>query len=242
MKYLGFLKGNLIAHRGYYDNSNGIPENTIRAFRKAIRYNYIIELDIHLLKDGNIVVFHDDNLKRLCGIDKFINDCTYDEVKTLKILNTNNYIPLLTNVLKIVDGKVALIIEPKFYPEYGILETKLMKLLNSYNGLYAIHCFYPKTLYWFKKHYNDVIRGQLASDFKNESFFIRILGSKMFLNFITKPDFISYNILAMPNHFISNIKKKKLLLGWVVNTKKDYKRMKDYCDNLICENMEKYIN
>ena len=70
MKDLSFLTKNPIAHRGCHNKENQIYENTIEAFKQAVLNNYIIELDVHLLKDGKIIVFHDDNLKRLTGIDK----------------------------------------------------------------------------------------------------------------------------------------------------------------------------
>ena len=65
MRDISFLKGRLIAHRGCHDIEKNVPENSMLAFDKAVENNYIIELDVHILKDGNIVVFHDDNLKRM---------------------------------------------------------------------------------------------------------------------------------------------------------------------------------
>lgn len=70
MKDLEFLSHCLIAHRGYYNNKKGIPENSVLVFKKAIDNNYLIELDVRLTKDQKLVVFHDDNLKRVCGVNK----------------------------------------------------------------------------------------------------------------------------------------------------------------------------
>lgn len=69
---LDFLKQNIIAHRGIHNINKGIPENSLLAFEKAIKNNYIIELDLHILKDRNVVVFHDDNLERMTGIKKIL--------------------------------------------------------------------------------------------------------------------------------------------------------------------------
>lgn len=241
MKDLKFLENNLIAHRGYHNTKKSVPENSIKAFRRAVRYGYIIELDIHLLKDGNIVVFHDDNLKRVCGVNKNINDCTYDEIKHLKLFNTNEKIPLLEDVLKVVDGKVPILIEIKYYSKYGGLERKLFEILNNYKGIYAIQSFYPKTIYWLKKNKPDVIRGLLSSDFKNKGGTLRqIIGKTLILDIILKTDFISFDIRALPNFFVDKKKMKKRVLGWTVRTKKDYDLARKCCDNLICENMEEY--
>lgn len=85
MKDIKFLKSNLIAHRGVYNNNKGVIENTMPAFKKAMECGYIIELDVHAIKDSTVVVFHDDNIKRLTGIDKKLNNCTYEELKDIKL-------------------------------------------------------------------------------------------------------------------------------------------------------------
>ena len=237
MKELSFLKDSLIAHRGYHTKT--IPENSIKAFSKAIDNNLIIELDVHLLKDNNIVVFHDDNLKRMTNVDKYLKDLTYDDIKDLKLLNTNNKIPLLKDVLKLVDSKVPLIIELKYDRKYGLLESELIKELKNYKGLYAIKSFNPLSLYYFKKHSKNTIRGQLVTSFKNKKMnkLKKIFLRNMFLNFITKPDFISCDIRYIRNKKIQKLRKKKIVLGWTIKSIDDYDKIKNYCDNYICENV-----
>lgn len=239
MKNLDFLKTRLIAHRGYHNIKKGICENSVNAFLNAIKHNYIIELDIHLLKDNNIVVFHDKNLKRVCGINKDIKDCTYDELLKYNLFNTKDKIPLLKDVLKIVNGKVPILIEIKYYSKYGVFENKLMELLKEYKGLYAIQSFYPKTILWFKKNKKDVPIGLLSSDFKNSNSLKSIIGKTLLLDIFLNTDFISYNIKAIPNLYIKSKRKKKLILGWTVKNNKELNEMKEYCDNFICENINK---
>lgn len=68
----------MIAHRGLFDNHSEAPENSLAAFRKAVDQGFGIELDVQLTKDGKLVVFHDFDLKRMCGIHKkflIINIC-----------------------------------------------------------------------------------------------------------------------------------------------------------------------
>lgn len=100
---LSFLREPLIAHRGMYNEANGIPENSIKAFELAISYGYSIELDLHILKDDTVVVFHDDNLNRMTGVNKDLKNLTYSDIKDLKLQNTNYHIPLFKNVLDLVD-------------------------------------------------------------------------------------------------------------------------------------------
>ena len=88
MKDLEFLSRNLIAHRGYHNNKKGIPENSVLAFKKAIDNNYLIELDVRLTKDKKLVVFHDGNLKRVCGVNKSVKDLTYKELLKYNLFDT----------------------------------------------------------------------------------------------------------------------------------------------------------
>ena len=74
-KNIDFILKAPIAHRGLHDAK--APENSLAAFRRAMEHGYVIELDVHMLADGKIVVFHDDNLKRMTGVDAVIKDETY---------------------------------------------------------------------------------------------------------------------------------------------------------------------
>ena len=97
------------AHRGYHDRSDR-PENSLAAFRAACELGYGIELDIHLTADGQIVVFHDDTAERMCGDPRRISDCTYEELSLLRLKDSNESIPLFSDVLSLVDGQVPLLI------------------------------------------------------------------------------------------------------------------------------------
>lgn len=236
---IDFLKHNLIAHRGYWDINTNIPENSLLAFQKAIDNNCIIELDVHVLKDNKVIVFHDDNLKRMTNIDKNLKDLYYKDIQELKLNNTNEKIPLLEEVLELVKGKVPIIIELKYDVKCGVLETEVIKILKKYNGKYAIKSFNPFSINYFRKNFPDAIRGQLSSDFKYKKMNIikRLFLSKMLYNIISKPDFISYDIRALPNKKVTKMKNNKLILGWTIKNKDDLKKAKLYCHNYICENI-----
>ncbi|MDT8337484.1 MAG: glycerophosphodiester phosphodiesterase family protein, partial [Candidatus Izemoplasmatales bacterium] len=193
MKDLEWIKSSYIAHRGFHSLDKSIPENSLLAFKKAIDYGYSIELDINILKDGNVVVFHDENLKRMCKKNIKLTDVTYDQIKNLNLLNTNEQIPLLTDVLSLVDGKVPLLIELKPKGDIYRLCEAFMILIKGYQGEYAIQSFNPKILKWFKKNYPDIARGQIAEYFTDDDSMSKVtkfLLKRMLLNFFTKPDFI----------------------------------------------------
>ena len=228
-----FLIQSIISHRGIHDNIK-IYENTIEAFKQAIKKNYTIELDIHLTKDNEIIVFHDYNLKRITGINKIIEESTYKELNN----QTTIHIPRLKEVLTIANGKVPLLIEIKQNKKIGPLEEELMTLLKNYKGKYAIQSFNSRTLYWFKKNYPNILRGQLsAKSFpKKSNKIINFITKNMLLNFIIKPDFISYRYNELSEKKINKYKKKGItILAWTITSKEDYTKYKKKYDNLICE-------
>lgn len=243
-KDTSFLKQSLIAHRGKHNIKKGIPENSIKAFEEAIKSKYIIELDLHVLKDNSVIVFHDDNLKRMTGVERKICDTTYEEIRNLKLQDTDNHIPLLKEVLDFVDGKVPIIIELKKDVKVGSLEKETMKILKEYKGKYAIKSFDPLRVLWFKINHPEIIRGQLAAGFKNDkmNFLKKMFLRNMWFNFITKPDFVSYNVDSFPNKNVEKYKGKKIILGWTVRNREQMIKAKKYCDNFICENIEEYID
>jgi len=77
----------MIAHRGV----SGLErENTCPAFVAAgVKSYYGIETDVHVTKDGKFIVFHDDNLKRLVGVDTVVEESNYDDLRKLRIKDTD---------------------------------------------------------------------------------------------------------------------------------------------------------
>lgn len=241
IRNLDFLKTRIIAHRGYHDKK--YPENSISAFKKSIRYGYNIELDVHLTKDEKLVVFHDNNLKRMCKIDKCIEDLTYDELLKYNLLDTKYKIPLLSEVLSLINGQVGLLIETKVIKFNGKLEEKLSDMLDNYNGDFAVQSFNPLTISWFKKNRKNYLRGILLSDFNkhNISNLKKWILKTLILDIFLKVDFIGYDLRALPSKYIENKRKLKPVFTWTIRTKQDYEKAVMYSDNIIAENMHDYL-
>ena len=233
MKNLKFLTSSLVAHRGMHGKK--ITENTLEAFELAIKNNYIIEFDIHLLKDKNIVVYHDNNLKRLTGMNKKIRKLTLQEINQIKLPN-NLKIPTLKDTLNFINGKVPIIIELKTDNKAGKLEKELVKYLDNYKGLFAVKSFNPLTIKWFKNYRPNYIRGLLLSGKNNICH--KMMRTSFIFN-LCKPDFLSCNYLLY-NHKI--MKRKILKLSWTINSKANFEKYKGYFDNLICENILEEIH
>lgn len=229
-----------IAHRGLY-NRTDIPENSMKAFENAILKGYAIELDINMTLDGYIVVFHDETLKRMTGIKNNITTLKLNEIKKLKLLGTNNTIPTFEDVLMFVNGRVPLMIEVKRNERYKELMSKLINLLQKYNGEYVIESFDPRVIYWLKKNSPEIIRGQLASKNIREisNKFLKFLLGKMFFNFITKPHFVSYLFTEVDNSFYKRQKRNNRAVAvWTIKNKEDYQKVENNADMFIFENEE----
>ncbi len=185
------LRSGYIAHRGLHNKSTGIPENSLPAFEAAAEEGYIIENDIHLTRDGEVVVFHDHTLQRLCGVEGKIEDKTLAELKVLRLLDTDCKIPTLKECLDTVGGRVPLLVEFKVDGNTEELCRAADKILAEYDGMYFVQSFFPQAMLWYRKNRKNIMRGQLATKFADGSMQKRLLGCLMF-NFISRPDFVAY--------------------------------------------------
>lgn len=190
--------GKNIAHRGLYEKDQSIPENSVHAFRRAVEHGYGIELDVQLSKDGHVVVFHDDDLKRACGRECRVDSLDLTMLQSLKLFESDEKIPLFTDVLSAVDGAVPMVVELKTSKRKKELCEKTLKILLQYKGDYCIESFDPFIVSWFRFHASDIMRGQLTQspkDFKGAvpapaAF---ILGNVLF-NLLARPHFIAHRI------------------------------------------------
>ena len=110
---LDHMAGYHYAHRGYHDGNVAVPENSLSSFVAAIDAGYGIELDIHLLKDGTLAVFHDGTLDRTTGKSGRLEDLTEADLADYPLEGSRELIPLFSQVLQLYAGKAPLIIELK---------------------------------------------------------------------------------------------------------------------------------
>ena len=194
--------GRRYAHRGLHDAAAGIPENSLAAFRRAVEAGYGIELDLHLTTDGQLAVFHDDTLDRVCGGSGRVEEKSYDELLEYRLLGTEERIPLFSQVLEIVGGRIPLIIEVKYQKNYAALCTAMMEELKDYAGEYCVESFHPLVIRWMQKNHPEIARGLLADRYVTGETGMRHnslstwLSQEILYNWLLKPDFIAYNYLT----------------------------------------------
>lgn len=228
------LKGLMIAHRGIHNDN--IIENTIPAFSLAINKKIPIELDIHILKDGNLVVYHDDNLKRLMGIDKNISSYTYDELKQLTFPNTNVHIPLFTDVLNLIGNKVLLVVEVKKSNiiSYNKYCEKIVSILDNYSGDFVVKSFDIRVVNWFLRKTN-YITGILINNKK--TLYDWCCKQKITISLL-KPDFISVNHKLLELKVIKEFRKKGPVLTWTICNQKLFNKIQSKADSFLVEGFD----
>lgn len=222
-----------IAHRGLWNEN--LIENSLPAYQNAVDNNFAIEIDLYLSSDRVLFSFHDKSLERMTGEEGNIFDKTASEIKALRLSNSEYSIPTFDEVLGLVDGKVPLLIEIKNQPDKTVVD-KIVERLKSYNGEFAIQSFNPLYIKRVKKLAPSIIRGILGTNEKEptKSAFNNFIIKKMPLNFLIKPDFVSYNYKGLP------LKKRKVknktVLAWTVTSEEIANNVRQFTDNIIFEN------
>lgn len=215
------------AHRGLHDEN--LPENSMGAFKAALDAGCGIELDVHLLKDGSLAVMHDSSLKRICGVDVQIESLTAEDLQNYHLANTQEHIPLFSEVLSLFDGKAPLIVELKCVNgNHADLCRAACAMLDQYDGLYCMESFDPRATAWLRKNRPDICRGQLSENWMGKklpvSGILRWALTYHIANVYTRPDFIAYKY-ADRKAFGTDICRKCLGIqgvSWTLQSREEY--------------------
>lgn len=231
------------AHRGLHNVKAGIPENSLLAFENAIRHGYAIELDVRLTADNQLVVMHDDNLLRICHVNRKISKSQLADLEELTLQGTQEKIPLFRDVLELINGQVPLLIELKAeHFDQDLLCPLVWQLLQNYRGNYCIESFNPLVVQWFAIHHPKVLRGQLSCDFFRDSPHCDLsyfLVTNLLTNFLSHPDFISYRYTDTDNpaFLLNKYIYRSLPMVWTIHSIPAYHKYKKRGNIIIFENI-----
>jgi glycerophosphoryl diester phosphodiesterase len=190
--------GRMYAHRGLFSADQRVPENSLAAFRAAVEAGYGVELDVQLTRDKRVVVFHDDDLKRACGVDARVDAYTFEELQQLSLFGTTEKIPLFSDVLDAIGGRIPIIVELKSGGDWQTLCRETQQLLQACKGDFCVESFHPMLVRWFYLHAPQILRGQLseAARFSRKGLplYQALLMSRLLTNILTHPQFIAYRV------------------------------------------------
>jgi len=225
---LAVLREYSYAHRGLH--GNGVPENSLQAFRLASEKGYGSELDIHLMKDGQLAVIHDASLERTAGAQVQIEDLTVEDLDNYRLEGTDEKIPLFSQVLELYAGRQPLIVELKSARgNHAALCAAATALLDGYQGAYCIESFDPLCIVWLRKNRPDLIRGQLSANFflskkSKLPWPAKWAMTTQILNFRSCPDFVAYKFQDRKRLGLSVCRRLWGAQGvsWTIKTQEEY--------------------
>jgi len=232
------FKGLNCAHRGLHTEDQQIPENSIPAFKAAREGGYGVELDVQLTKDGQVVVFHDNDLKRVCGINEPVNNKDWSELSELTLFDTQERIPLFTDVLTVLDDTPVIVELKTAGQDIAGLCEETLKILRKQGKHWCIESFDPRIGAWFKKNAPDVLRGQLSNPPKGMqgiSAISKILLGNLLTNFMSRPHFLAYSNSYRPLTVKLCRAMKPIKAVWTVKPFHDIKKCEKENDIIIFE-------
>lgn len=231
-----------IAHRGLHDAQSGLIENTLSAAEAAAALGYAVECDVHLSADDHAMVFHDHALDRLTTGSGPLRNHTRTDLSSFDIHGTSDRIPMLQDLLALIDDRVPLFIEIKgSVGQEQDLAHRTADAIAGYPGRVALMSFFPSILGWLRRLSVDRPLGLLSYRYDDpesaklgawKRFALRNLLSAVFL----KPDFIAYDIRGLPSRAPLLMRRRGIpLLTWTVRTEEERARAARYADQIIFE-------
>ena len=237
-----FLTSLPVAHRGLHDGAH--PENSLSAFEAAARSGYAVETDVRFTKDGVLVAFHDDDVGRMTDAAGSVAAFSAADLASLRLAGTRETIPLFSDVVALLAGRVPLLIEIK--EMRGVPAARAARAVREAIGSapldYAVQSFRPSYAFAYKKLCPDIPCGMLGS---GERFTKDTLGgsfrsikayavNKLSVRFAQKLDFLSYRAEDFPSPMLAAYRGVKL--AWTVRSEAEAARVAPYADNIIFEN------
>ncbi len=221
----------ITAHRGF---SSKAPENTLPAFQAAIdSLADYVEFDVQMTQDGEMIILHDTNLSRTCGVNKFIWNTTFDEVRALDAGSwfskeyIQTQIPTLEEVISLCKGKILMNIEIKGNNHFKDLEEKVVAMIQQY-GIQK-QCVVQSTDYAtlkkVKKLDSSITTGLI------------LMGAYGEFEESSNIDFFSIRSTFVNRNMVESAHKNgKAVYAWTVNNKNEIRRMKILkVDNIITD-------
>jgi glycerophosphoryl diester phosphodiesterase len=211
---IDWLTAQPFAHRGLHGAR--IVENCRAAFEAAVALGHGIELDVQASADGEAIVFHDYDLKRLTGVEGRVRDRSAAELQQIALAGAGETIPTLIDIVHLVDSRAPLLIEVKA-PTRTVapLCASVLRAVRDYAGLMAVMSFNPEVGRWLWRNGRGITRGLVVTERKRR----RVHGGieRRLSLWRARPHFLAYDIESLPSAFAREQRRRGLpVLSWTV--------------------------
>lgn len=199
------------------------------AFRAALDAGAGIECDVRLSGDGEVMIFHDHDLRRLCASALAVESTTANILTAQRLFDSGEHIPTIGQLLELVDGRAPLLIEMKCRGGNAPrLSAAVADRLADYDGPVGLMSFEPKAVRWFARHRPHMRRGLVISE--RASAFDRWRGMT-----VAKPHFIAVDIAALGRPWVAKARPKHWLYSWTIRTPEQRQTVQVHADAPIWE-------
>lgn len=193
------------------------------AFRAAIAAGAGIECDVRLSRDDVPMVFHDSDLKRLCGESGSVETLSAATLAGKRLLGTGETIPRLADLVMIAGGRVPLLIELKTAGNAGRLAEAVCRTLGARPGPVGVMSFDPRVAAWLARNRPDVRRGLVIA---GDESVIKRWGKAM----VARPNF-----LALDKSLLGRVSSRLPIYSWTIRTPAERAFAGPLADALIWE-------
>jgi glycerophosphoryl diester phosphodiesterase len=235
-----------LAHRGFHDVSQRIPENSAAGIRRAISGGFGAEIDLQLSADGVAMVFHDNTLDRMTDAVGPVRDWSCQELSDLKLNRSDETIHTFRQILHLVDGRAPLLVELKdqsghLEPGPDDLERAVASDLEGYRGPVAVMSFNPYVIKSLRELAPNITRGIISEAFDADAWPRLSSARREELRNISSfdrvaADFISHDCRDLGNPRVAELKAKGVpILCWTVRSPGVEVEARHVADNVTFE-------
>jgi glycerophosphoryl diester phosphodiesterase len=220
------------AHRGLH--GAGVIENSRGAFLAAIATGHGIELDVQASRDGDAFVFHDYELERLTEGTGAVASLGSAELARVRLKGSDETMPDLPEILKLIAGRVPLLIEVKSRDRHvGPLCLSVFRALDGYRGAVGVMSFNPEVGRWFALHGPRILRGLVVTEGGR-----RWRGglARSLALWRSRAQFLAYDVRDLPSRFAGRARRRGLpVFTWTCRSADDRARAAACADQPIYE-------
>ena len=215
------------AHRGLH--GPGVPENSLAAFRAAVDAGAGVECDVRLSSDGQAMVFHDHDLRRLCASALAVEASPADMLAAQRLFDSAEHIPRLADLLDLVRGRVPLLVEIKCRGGNSARITgAVIAELAGYPGPVGVMSFEPGVGKWLARYAPDVRRALVISD--RATAFDRWRSIRA-----ASPHFLAIDRAAIGRPWVARQRRQRRVYCWTIRSPADRQQAEIHADALIWE-------